>query len=222
MQGGDADRLTGAIARVILCLGLAFVVSLAVGKFSLIDRVKVADEAVFSGVVGALQSIPGLTSVCNVLTDLGAIPVNWGMALAMAFVVGLQRRSPQLAVLIVGTHFCALVFQWLTNRLVDGYAPVEFAVGEAGPYFSGGVMRVIILVGIAATLAEQPERRVWRLAVAFGLFEGFTRLVVGRHWPIDLLAAIPIGLTFLWAFRQLALPYLHRPLPERHRLSGII
>ncbi len=196
-----------AVARVTVGLVLGFVVTVGVGKLSLLGSVKTVDEAAFLSVVESLQSVPGLTGFSEVLTDLGAIPINVGMALGLALMAGLQRPSSRLGVLVVAALFSALVFQNLTNRVVDGFAPTEFVIGDAGPYFSGGVVRVILLTGMAATLALPRERGrwVWRLAIAMGMLEATTRLVLGRHWPFDLLAAFPVGLAFLWGFRHLAL-----------------
>lgn len=32
------------------------------------------------------------------------------------------------------------------------------------------------------------------VAVLAGVFEGLTRLALGRHWPLDVAAAVPVGL----------------------------
>lgn len=206
----DSPSMDEAVAppylRLVAGLLLGFVAAVVAGKLSIIGSVKSVDEAIFNAVVPLLQDIPGLTSFSERATDLGAIPVNYGMALALALFVSLQKRHVLPGVVTVVTVFGAHVFQNVTHRLVEGFAPTEHVLGAAGPYFSGGVMRVILLAGMVATLAlpRHADRWIWRLAIALGLFEAFTRLVLGRHWPIDLVASFPIGLGLVYLFKRVA------------------
>ncbi len=193
------------VRRIVVLWLFLFSVTLVLGEASLFTEVKLVDKALFDSIVPAIQSIPGVIEVSTHLTKMGSIPVNYGMALGIGFYSGLQRRSYYLPPAVVGSLFVGHVFQLLVHRIVQGYAPTEFALGgTAGPFFSGGVMRVTLMVGIAATLALPPskDRVVWTLAVGFGVVEGFTRLALGRHWPLDIVAGFPVGLGLLWLFRQ--------------------
>jgi membrane-associated phospholipid phosphatase len=209
-QNDSSPPSPATISQVAISAIAGFAATVLLGKLSLIDAVKRVDEAVFDACVGFLQSIPGLTSVSERLTDIGAIPVNVGMALGLAFFVCLQRRNVVVPGLVLGTFIGSHALQNLTNRLVDGHPPTDRVIGAAGPYFSGGVMRVIVLTGMAATLAlpRSFDRWVWRLAVFLGVIEAITRLALGRHWPIDLVASFPIGLGIVWLFRQVTLPQI--------------
>lgn len=201
-----------ALLRSALLVTLGFAVAVGVGLFSLIDAVKDIDTAILEAVVPWLQDVPGLTRLSERLTDIGAIPLNYLMALALAVIAGFRHRHLVPAALVFGCLFGSHVFQNLTNRLVKGSVPTIEVIGAAGPYFSGGVMRVIILTGMVATIAlpREHDRWVWRLAVLLGLVEALTRLVLGRHWPFDLVAAFPVGLGLLYIFRVLYNPW--RPL----------
>ncbi len=190
-----------------LALGIAtgVVTVLAVGWLTLTDAVKSLDRAIFDAVVPALQSIPGATTVSDRVTDIGAVPVNYGMAIALGAFVWAQRRDPLRGLLVPAVVLLAHWLQRLTIVVVDGYAPTEHVIGAAGPYFSGGVQRVVLLTGILLVIAR-PElhlRTVMQWAVGIGLIEAITRFVLGRHWPSDLLASFPIGLAELLAFRVL-------------------
>ncbi len=224
-RASPGDERPTSVARWGRTLAAALSLFVAVqlfGKFSLLSGVKVVDEAVFEFLVTGLQAIPGLTSVSERLTDIGAVSVNYGMAMALAFFVGLQRRSVLLPSLIAVTFLCGHALQYLTNRIVAGTVPTEHVIGAAGSYFSGGVMRVVLLAGMAATLALPRHRDalVWKLAIVLGLVEAITRLALGRHWPIDLFASFPIGLGIVWIFRQLALPLLERDRTQAIRSDG--
>lgn len=173
-----------ALLRSVLLVLLGFAVAVGVGLFSLIDVVKDIDTAILEAVVPRLQDVPGLSALSKRLTDIGAIPINYLMALVLAVVAGLRHRHLVPAALVFGCLFGGHVFQNLTNRVVKGSVPAIEVIGAAGPYFSGGVMRVIILTGMAATIAlpHEHDRWVWRLAVLLGMVEAFTRLALGRHW----------------------------------------
>ncbi len=197
------------MARLTVVTLVGFAAVIVVGLGRRINWVRSADEAVFDWIVPELQSISGLVDFASWATDLGAIPINRGMAIALAAVVLLLHRQIEPALLVVGAVVGAHAVQVFADRVVDGTIPLVPVVGEAGPYFSGGVMRVTLLAGIAATivLPRSADRWSWRLAVGLGVFEGCTRLILGRHWPYDLLAALPIGLGILWVFRAAYQPW---------------
>lgn len=191
------------------------VATVILGKMTLASPVKAVDEPLFELLVEALQSIPGLVEFSKVATQLGAIPVNYGMALGVACLVGLQRRTIFVPMLILATLFGSHVFQEVVKTFVDGTLPPDrYIIGSAGPFFSGGVQRVVVLTGVVLTLAQhehadgstaRPEllgsRRVYQVSAVVGLFEALTRMALGLHWPLDLVAAFPIGLAIVWIFR---------------------
>lgn len=191
--------------RRLVVLSLAGIVGVLVfGKVTLLGPVKTVDEAVLDAVVPWLQSIPGLASFSEVGTDLGAIPINFFMLLFLAAGAVVRYRHLVPGFLVLGVGFGAHALQNVTNRVVEGTVPTRDVIGAAGPYFSGGVMRVILLAGLALTfvLPLRQQRLVWAGAALFGLFEAVTRLALGRHWPIDLVSSFPIGLGLLYLFRQ--------------------
>lgn len=173
--------------------------------FTLSDAVKSVDRALFDAMVPSLQSIPGATSISDRVTDIGAVPVNYGMAIALGALVWAQRRNPLQGLLIPAVLLLAHWLQRPTIIVVDGYSPTEHVVGAAGPYFSGGVQRVVLLIGILLVIARPDMKMpvIMRWAVGVGLIEAGTRFVLGRHWPRELVASFPIGLAELLAFRVL-------------------
>ncbi len=191
------------VASVALVLG-----TIGLGFFSLLDSVKEIDAAAYRGSLSVLQAIPGMVWISERVTSLGSIPANYGMAIGGGFIVWLQRRNAVVALLIVATLIATHALQKVTGMIVDGVIPVDDRIiGAAGPYFSGGVARVVVLAGILATAALPPSREadrlVWRLVMVLGFVEALTRLVLGRHWPIDLIASFPIGITIVWIFRRI-------------------
>lgn len=192
------------IRRLVVLSLAGFVGVLGFGKVTLLGPVKKVDEAALDAVVPWLQSIPGMVSFSEVGTDLGAIPINFFMLLFLSAAAVVRYRHLVPAVLVLLFGFGAHGLQKVTNKVVEGTVPTRDVIGSAGPYFSGGVMRVILLAGFALTflLPARHQRLVWTGAALFGLFEAVTRLALGRHWPIDLLSSFPIGLGLMYLFRQ--------------------
>ncbi len=193
--------------RLVLFVGLLLAGTIAAGKFSLLGSVKDIDISVFNALVPALQSVPGLSKFCSWATVLGSIPITYAMITIAGLLVAFQRRRFGVAGLMVASILGAHLFQRIVIRLVDGTIPEgPDVIGSAGPYFSGGIQRVIIVFGVLATIAAPrfgwTSRTIYSIAIGAGAFEGLTRLVLGRHWPFDLLAAFPIGIAILMIFRQ--------------------
>ncbi len=217
-------QATRLLRLVLGAVGLVLAV-LLVGKLTLLDSVKDVDRAVFEALVPRLQSIPGLTSLSERVTEIGSIPVNYGMAIALGGLVFAARRDPLRGLLIPATVLVGHLLQRLAIDVVDGFAPDEHVVGASGPYFSGGVQRVVLLTGIILVIARPDRSLRWiaSWAVLLGLVEATTRFVLGRHWPSDLLASFPIGLTELVGFRVLwwILPGRPASLEEFPRREGL-
>lgn len=189
--------VVGAVAGLACVLG--------VGKLTLVSAVKDVDRALFDAIVPVLQAIPGAISLSDRVTDIGAVAVNYGMAIALGAFVLSNRRDPLRGLLIPAVLMVSHLVQRLTIRVVDGFEPTEYVIGDGGPYFSGGVQRVVLLTGVMLLIArpEKPFSWIVRWAVLVGAVEAFTRLVLGRHWPTDLVASFPIGLVELAGFRIL-------------------
>lgn len=211
-HSGETIAHDGSVERSrvahVIGVAIALVVGTIVfGFFSLLDAVKDVDAAVYRASLSVLQAVPGSIRVSELVTQIGSIPVNYGMAMGGALAVWVQRRRIAVPILIVVTLLATHALQKLAIGIVDGVIPVDDRiVGAAGPYYSGGVARVVVLAGIIASAvlarSAKSDRLVWQLAIGFGLIEAITRLALGRHWPIDLVASFPIALTTVWLFRR--------------------
>ncbi len=165
----------------------------------------------FGPLVNGLRAVPGLEASSAVLTDAGKLRLNRYMLMVLAFVAGFKLDKPGLtwSAVCIAAAFGLRYYQSLIARIVDGTAPDDFAEtadlvsGTAGPYFSGGVVRVIVIVGLALAVAGLGNRAIFSIAALAGTLEGVTRLVLGRHWLLDTVAAIPIGLGVLWCLIQI-------------------
>lgn len=195
----------GAFVR-LLAIGICgAALMLSVGATVFWGPVRATDEAVFDAVVPRLQAWSWLVSVSEVVTDLGAKSFTYVLAGGLAIMLAIRRRS-LLAPALVGVSIFAIhVMQWLAVVVIDGPTPTEHVMGGAGPYYSGGVVRALVVFGMLATeIDHQTERRipVWAIALTAGTIEAATRVILGRHWPFDVVMAIPIGCGLLWCYQE--------------------
>jgi hypothetical protein len=185
---------------------LLMLVTSLVGRILRIGPLREWHESSFTAIVEALQQNAAVVDASTWLTDLGHINLNYVMLAALGVCAWLRPRCDTRAWLI-GLLVTAMIlrpFQGTVSRLVDGSTPDSpLVIGVAGPYFSGGVFRVTLIAALAGLVFHRSSRFVVGFAVLAGVFEGLTRLVLGRHWPLDIVAAVPIGLGAAFLIWQL-------------------
>lgn len=181
--------------------------SLVVGWLTLLGPVEDFNVDSFDEIVTSLTSVPGLVELSETLTDAGKLEWNYVMLAAIAIVALARSREAAFSWVVV----CAVTtlgvrsFQGIVSRLVDGTEPTgELVNGVGGPYFSGGVFRVVVVAGLALAVLGARRRLVYGGALLAGVAEGVTRMALGRHWILDAAAAVPIGLGVLWCLLEFA------------------
>ncbi len=184
-----------------LTLGIAGLGTLAasvlIGLLLQVGVVRTWHESTFDPIAEWLQTSSFVVDVSEVLTDLGHFTVNYLMLAALAVLAWLRfgRGAISWWVGLALTAVALRPFQSLVSRLVDGSSPASPAViGTSGPYFSGGVFRVVVIAALTGMILQLRSRTVLVFAALAGVVEGLTRMALGRHWPLDIVAAIPIGL----------------------------
>ncbi len=200
-QEADTSDLSHAVLAGLLVVASTLVCA----RLVLLEPVRDFDEALFARVVPRLQQTRFLVAASEWLTDMGSKNAVYTLVLVMVVYLLAVRRAAGSAVLVAATLIAAQGLQWLTFASVTGTSPTEFVIGTAGPFYSGGVVRAMIATGMLIrtfTRARRPSntRFVWISALSVGVIEGWTRLVLGRHWPLDIVAALPIGAGILWCY----------------------
>ncbi len=192
--------------RHAVVTGLLVVISTLLGaRLVLLQPIRSVDEALFAKIVPRLQESHTLVTASEWLTDMGSKNVAYILVLPLAAYLFAVKREAGSALLVATTLIATMGLQWLTFSSVTGTAPTDFVIGTAGPFYSGGVVRAMVVTGIlvsSITRRQRPSgtRMVWVSALCIGVLEGWTRLVLGRHWPLDIAAALPIGAGILWCY----------------------
>lgn len=199
----------------IICLVLAVALSLAATR-----------RQPFPGdvpVIVFVQSFdaPVLDRLARALSWLGRFPP---MAVIGAVIAGLLwRRGAVAAAFLVVVATLLYPLNWLLKLLVGRERPPEGDIGilerAAGLGFpSGHAFGAMLLFGtlaaLAATRIERPGRRRAVVAACFGLalLVGWSRVLLGAHWPSDVLGGWLWGAGVALALAAISPRTVQRPI----------
>jgi undecaprenyl-diphosphatase len=178
-------------------------------------RSQVADEASFEfirqffGVTG-IQPV-WVTEAYRDLTALGSMSVL-GLAVICTSAYLFALRRTRLGLLLIASSLLATAFSSALKMLVNRTRPVLEA-GSSVPTFTASfpsghaLLSAAIILTIGGILASATEHRSGAYAIAIlsvllTLLVGLSRIVLGVHWPSDVLAGWLFGTA--WACLTLA------------------
>jgi undecaprenyl-diphosphatase len=154
---------------------------------------------------------PWLNSTLTTLTHLGdAITLVSVSVLGAGLLLWLRR--PRLAAVLVGIGLLSWGLEWSVKRMVDRPRPdlaARLAEPPDNPSFpSGHALCSMAIYGTLALMLGRVRRRwtPWLLAAAvcLSLVIGLTRVMIGVHYPFDVLAGWLAGLLCLALAHALA------------------
>jgi membrane-associated phospholipid phosphatase len=193
------------VAGVLAGIGLTLAVSLATN----LRLVTKPDEAVLAWVVEHRD--PLMVLLQGYLTEVGGIGTTLSVALLGGALLAYRHRSVALGALPTLAFVVLYAAQWLIERVDDRPPPpLDTAIGGIGGFPSGGVARDVVIFGLLAYLMRLSwTRRSDRSFLGALLFvivfvEAFSRLMLGRHWSLDLLGGVTLGVGILFGFVRLA------------------
>lgn len=175
-----------------------------------------------------LQDVPGKQLIFDVSSAL-TNTISVGFLLIFLTVVSAvyllgQRAAALLLVLTLPLHAYALVPKLVVDRTRPSSA-FDGIVGVGGPYSfpSGHSEYVVTFYGFLSYLfmlhvnGRWPKAAIFAVWVVLVLATGFGRVALGRHWPLDVLAANVIGLGSLSAMIWLHTAIRHT---QKHASPG--
>jgi len=211
---GVSSRRRAATAACWLLVGAGGgLLGVALDHFT---SVRQLDHAIYQDIV---QSRTGtLVHLSTKVTEIGSVTTTLFVAALVGASVSYRWRRVMPLILTVGLWCAAEV----ARRLLDHAStrPIPAApgsIGSAGGFPSGGVTRLVVVVGILGLflLVGDADRRgralVGACVGAVVAAEFTTRLVLGRHWPIDLIGGLWLGSCLLAAA---AMAVRRAPHPE--------
>jgi undecaprenyl-diphosphatase len=162
---------------------------------------------------------PLLVGASRVLADIGSI----GTLLVVAAAVGvlLHRRGlhPILCAVPLASLLVAGGFVQIMKVAIDRTGPhayYNFTTDAPGSFPSGhSADTTAVCIGLAivvvAALVRRPAERVavFGVALAFSVAVGLSRVILGVHWPTDVMAGWAVGLGTAVAVGMLAVLVTH-------------
>lgn len=150
---------------------------------------------------------PALVTACEAFTFLGQPPVLIALGLLAAAWLW-WRHWPGYALTVVAVTLFGRALAELQKYLIDRPRPVELAhlVHEHTPSFPSGHATSSMIVYLTLAVVLIPRR--WRrtaitAAVLLSLLIGLSRVMLGVHWPSDVVAGWSFGA--LWVLLTLPL-----------------
>jgi membrane-associated phospholipid phosphatase len=194
------NRLRGP--RVIVVS--TFLAIVLVGLCALV-RLGVYDR-LDASVVGELAHVrsAGLVSVFTILTTMGDVVPSLTVGAILGFALLLRERRIDIALVLPAALLVQMLLQDVLGRLAGtdiAHASPGISLGGAGPIPSGSVSRLYVLFVLGAVLWARSSRRAAKVSVLVGqsliLVELISRLYLGRHFLIDILGGLVLGVLLL-------------------------
>ncbi|HWC81815.1 MAG TPA: phosphatase PAP2 family protein [Pseudonocardiaceae bacterium] len=153
-----------------------------------------------------------LVVAARVVSDLGS-PLSMDLVTAVACLVLLVRRRFRVAVLVAAVRFGALGIESLTKVLLARPRPSlhpVLATASGYSYPSGHTTGTAAVIGVLLVLClPRPVRGRWVAVLAAGvlfvLAVGTSRMVLGVHYPSDVLGGLCLGGAGAWCGRVMTL-----------------
>jgi len=200
--GKPPTRRTYLISGLVLLAAVP--VTVLVGRLAAWDALARWDEQAYTAMASGQNDL--ITRTMAAVTGIGSITSTGFIAIVVGLIVGYWKRNVWLAVLPPTVFFVSLHVQRFTDALDPRPGPSDaVSIGAPGGFPSGGTARVIVVVGIIAVILAQHWRGTRERAVlgaalgAIAWIEIISRLVLGRHWPLDLLGGAVAGAMLLTA-----------------------
>ncbi len=142
------------------------------------------------------------------VTELGA----WAILLALPFLAGAllaYRRQRHLAIFVIASPIAGRLLVEAQKAVMGRLRPEQdnpMVIVESFAYPSGHAANsMIVYLLLALLLVDGEQRRRWAIAaaVALSVAIGVTRVLLGVHWPSDVIGGWAFGLMwvlFSWRY----------------------
>lgn len=207
---------------VVLLLLVLAIIAIKVGEDVINRESGPVDHLVLQFVHASVPA--SLSGFFEAATGSGSAKVLFPLTIAIVvalFFAGRRFEALLLAVSVAGGGIVVYVLKALVDRTRPALWEAEWYWGSS---FPSGHTLVVAAFAAAATIAVTriwPGRRILALllAVVWVCSVALSRLVLGAHWPTDVLAAACIG-AFLPLVVGIALDLLHAPKPPVNKDAG--
>lgn len=201
LVAADRSAPVRLVSALLAMTGVMLLVA-AVGEWVLIPSatVRALDEGGVARATGLLAEVPGLQATAELWSFL-TLPLHVQAAVAVvAFALVGSRRVGGRALLVVPIGFLGWGLEVLCKKLIERPRP-DLAVVEVSSWsYPSGHATNIALGAVLLIALLQAVRTAWARWVATTLIlvvvclTAADRLVLGVHYPTDVLAGLVLGL----------------------------
>lgn len=200
-RGLDRMGLLGSVVTVLFVAAVTFLVGLGLAEIS---RIWTAHLPVSDPIYQYFlhRRTPWLTDISLSLTHLGDRRLLDPVGAVASGILFLRQRRVDVLVIALASEFELRLQTWV-GQLLPVAKPIATSIGPAGGCPSGGTARVLLVFGLIAFFLhrEMPATR-WRSALAsvvgvLTFLEAWTRIYLGRHWTVDIVAGVVFGAVLL-------------------------
>ena len=136
--------------------------------------------------------------IVRVVTEIGSPAVVIVLALVAAGYIWRTRRSWVASLACIAAPGIAGVTETLAKMIVARPRPITAGLtGESGNGFPSGhatgFAALVIIVALVLPSTARQRRRFVSLALMAGALEAISRVVVGAHYPTDVIAGMALG-----------------------------
>ena len=134
------------------------------------------------------------------LSHIGSFGIVW---FTLAVIATLLLRRPLIFPLVVGAYFLSAAITDVLKLLIDRHRPVDHPLVTTPTTHSFPSGHAATSFACAATLATFVSRRGQIVLYVLAAGIAYSRVYVGVHYPLDVLAGAAIGLGVATALRRL-------------------
>jgi membrane-associated phospholipid phosphatase len=190
-------RRTDPIVAALLALAVVMIagvlVTYAFGLLAKSALVVHIDNSIGNYIDGHRAST--VSGIMRSATLVGSYPVDYTIAAVGGLIIGVLSRRWVPLLAMIAAILTEKIMQSVMTKLIHGAHPAQaLAIGTPGGYFSGGSARTLIVCGLLAyflgwlTITRLQRVLFWTFAALAAFTEGYSRLYLGRHFAIDIVA----------------------------------
>jgi membrane-associated phospholipid phosphatase len=185
-----------AILTVTVGLGLAFAIGWVFGLLTKSAPFEAFDASAARWVADRRPT--AMNHAVSILTAMGGYAVTTVAAGAIGVLFAWwERRFAPLFLAVAGVAGAYVLRRSLGVLVGSSHPPPRLAVGTPAVYPSGGTIRVLVVLALAAWLVSRHRSARtsawWATAAAITYLEGLSRIWLGRHWVMDVVGGAVIG-----------------------------
>jgi len=153
------------------------------------------EQSIMDAAAGLRSSVPGLVKISAAVTILGGYPFTLGVAISATLIL-LARKQWRPALLLLATVLLERLVVELLKDWIGRPRPLLAHLPNSLAFPSGhSANSMTTYLAVALFAVPAPYRRTAAIsAMILSVLVGITRIILGVHWPSDVIGGWTFGL----------------------------